>query len=63
MNFFSQFSESSDKGCLFLYKKGGKAVAFATVYFSFASSITGKVAVLNDLYTLPESRGQDSCIH
>lgn len=56
--FFSQFGEGSDKGCLFLYREQGKAVAFATVYFSFASSIIGKVAVLNDLYTLPDMRGK-----
>ncbi len=56
--FFSQFGESSDKGCLFLYRKEGKAVAFATVYFSYTTSITAKVAVLNDLYTLPDYRGQ-----
>jgi len=56
--FFSQFGEESDKGCLFLYRQDGQAVAFATVYFSFISSITAKVAVLNDLYTAPEYRGQ-----
>ena len=56
--FFSQFGEGSDKGCLFLYRKEGKAVAFATVYFSYTTSITAKVAVLNDLYTLPDYRGQ-----
>lgn len=56
--FFNQFGEESEKGCLFLYRQGGQAVAFATVYFSFVSSITAKVAVLNDLYTLPDYRGQ-----
>jgi ribosomal protein S18 acetylase RimI-like enzyme len=32
-------------------------VGFATLYFSFASSIAGKVGLLNDLYTLPDCRG------
>lgn len=31
-------------------------VGFATVYFSYASTITGKVAVMYDLYTLEEFR-------
>ena len=55
--FFAQFGESSELGCQFLFIESGKAVGFATIYFSFASSITSKVAVLNDLYTLPEYRG------
>ena len=37
--FFSQFSENSPLGCQFLYRLDGKAVGFATVYFSFSSSI------------------------
>lgn len=56
--FFSQFGESSPSGCLFLFRKAGKAIGFATVYFTFASTITAKVAVLNDLYTLPDYRGK-----
>jgi ribosomal protein S18 acetylase RimI-like enzyme len=55
--FFSQFGERSDLGCQFGYRVEQKMVGFATVYFSFASSIAGKVGVLNDLYTLPEYRG------
>ena len=57
--FFSQFSKDSNEGCLFLYRDtNGKAVAFATVYFSFVSSIPAKVGVMNDLYTMPEQRGK-----
>ena len=56
--FFSQFGKNSDKGCLFVYRKGSKLLGFATVYFSYSSTITSKVAVLNDLYTIEESRGQ-----
>ena len=55
-NFFSQFGPLSEKGCLFGYRKEGKLVAFATVYFSYASSIISKVAIMNDLYTLEEYR-------
>ena len=41
-----------------MFRQNRKAVAFATIYFSFTSSIPAKIATLNDLYTLPEARGQ-----
>lgn len=56
--FFSQFSENSPLGCQFLYRIDGKAVGFATVYFSFSSTLTKKVAILNDLFTLQSARGK-----
>jgi ribosomal protein S18 acetylase RimI-like enzyme len=56
--FFAQFGESSAVGCQFIYRESGKVIGFATVYFSFTSTITSKVAVLNDLYTVPNSRGK-----
>ena len=57
ISFFSQFGNDSDKGCLFLYRLDNKVVGFATVYFSYSSTIASKVAILNDLFTLPETRG------
>ena len=54
--FFSQFGPDDDKGCLFSYRIDDTIVAFATVYFSYTSSIASKTAVLNDLYTLPDKR-------
>lgn len=56
--FFSQFGYSSNKGCLFGYRLNGKFVAFATVYFCYASSIISKVGVMNDLFTSLEYRQQ-----
>ncbi len=57
--FFSQFSESGNDGCLFLYRNDeGVAVAFATVYFTFVSSIPARVGVMSDLYTAPGYRGK-----
>ncbi|MDF1628191.1 MAG: GNAT family N-acetyltransferase [Alcanivoracaceae bacterium] len=57
--FFSQFSESGNDGCLFLFRdEVGMPVGFATVYFTFVSSIPAKVGVMNDLYTLPTHRGK-----
>ncbi len=56
--FFSQFGPDSAHGCQFIISHDGAIAGFATVYFSFASSIIQKVAILNDLYTLPEFRGK-----
>lgn len=58
LNFFSQFGVSNPDGCQFVYRESGKVVGFATVYFTFASTIPAKVAVLNDLYTLSDCRGK-----
>ncbi len=56
--FFSQFGTDSLTGCQFLYRQDSEVVGFATVYFAYASTITAKVAILNDLYTLPNMRGK-----
>ena len=56
--FFLQFGMDTEKGCLFGYKNNNKFIAFATVYFTFSSTITSKVAVMNDLYVIKEFRGQ-----
>ena len=56
--FFERFNETSSEGCQFIYRENGQAVAFATVYFSYASSIVSKVAILNDVFTLPDFRGK-----
>ncbi|WP_045860579.1 GNAT family N-acetyltransferase [Teredinibacter purpureus] len=56
--FFSQFGESNSAGCQFLCRMSGQVVGFATVYFSFTSTIIRKVAVLNDLFVVPEHRGK-----
>jgi len=57
-DFFSQFGESSQQGCQFIFREDDKVLGFATVYFSFSSTIAEKVGVLNDLYTSPEARGK-----
>lgn len=55
--FFSQFGENNPSGCQFLYRQGNSVVGFATVYFTHSSTLPAKVAVLNDLFTIPEMRG------
>ena len=56
--FFSQFGESNLAGCQFIYRENNVVVGFATVYFTYASTITAKVAVLNDLYIISNARGK-----
>jgi len=56
--FFSQFGESIPAGCQFIYRDNGTVVGFATVYFTYTSTIAAKVAVLNDLYTVSSLRGK-----
>ncbi|EWH10461.1 putative acetyltransferase [Catenovulum agarivorans DS-2] len=55
--FFSKFCGSSEHGSQFLFRKEQEVAGFATVYFTFTSTITSKIAILNDLYTLPKFRG------
>lgn len=57
-SFFSQFGISSPFGCQFAFREAGKIVAFATVYFSFSSTRAEKIAILNDLFTQANYRGQ-----
>ena len=35
----------------------GRAVGFATIYWSFSTHATDRIAVMNDLFVLPETRG------
>lgn len=58
LEFFSQFGEHRPSGCQFIYREAGNVAGLATVYFSFTSTIIAKVAILNDLYTLPKYRGR-----
>ncbi|WP_460051849.1 GNAT family N-acetyltransferase [Sessilibacter sp. MAH2] len=58
--FFAQFGEANPAGCQFLYRDNetNRVLGFATVYLTFSSTIAAKVGVLNDLYTLAESRSK-----
>jgi len=58
-SFFSRFNTDNPFGRQFLFRTtDGIAAGFATVYFSFSSTLAAKVGVMNDLYTLPDYRGQ-----
>lgn len=54
--FFSQFCGGTAQGAQFLLRQSDRVIGFATVYFSFASTLTSKVAVLNDLYIEDDCR-------
>ena len=56
--FFSQFGENNPSGCQFLYRLNNCVAGFATMYFTYSSTLAAKVGVLNDLYTIPEMRGK-----
>ncbi len=56
--FFAQFGEGKPSGCQFAFRYIDEFVGFATVYFTYSSTIAEKVAVLNDLYVCPAHRGQ-----
>ena len=55
--FFRQFAHADSEACQFGFRQNGKIIAFATVYFTYVTSIAAKVGVMNDLYTAAESRG------
>jgi len=56
--FFARFSAHSPLGCQFAYRKQQQVIGFATVLFSYSSTLAAKVAILNDLYIAPEQRHQ-----
>lgn len=55
--FFSQFGENNPSGCQFLFRQDDSVVGFATVYFTYSSTLAAKVAIMNDLFTVPKMRG------
>jgi ribosomal protein S18 acetylase RimI-like enzyme len=55
--YFSRFVVENDRGVLHVAIDKEKAVGFSTIYFCYSSTLAEPVAVLNDLYVLPESRG------
>lgn len=50
--------ENEELGKLFLMRTQDKYVGFATIYYSFSTTIAEKVAILNDLYIEENHRRQ-----
>ena len=55
--FFSQFI-NSDQGVLHVYRCEDRAIGFSTIYQGYSSTRAESVAILNDLYVLPDFRGR-----
>ena len=54
------------EGVQLLARDNGKAVAFATIYWSWATTSASRIGVMNDLYVAPDARGSgaaDALIH
>ena len=44
-------------GVQLLARNGGEAVGFATIYWSWATTIASRIGVMNDLFVTPAARG------
>jgi len=49
---------NSKAGEIFVYTIDNQEVGFATLYYTFASTISSKIAILNDIYVTEECRGK-----
>lgn len=56
-SFFHKFLSPSEKGLLLGARIDGKLVGFATLYWTHSSIAATDIALLNDLYVDPASRG------
>ncbi len=55
---FSRFLDDHSQGVLFLARDQRAAIGVATLYFPFSSVRAGVQCLMNDLYVVPEARGQ-----
>jgi len=56
---FAQFIHDQTHGVQFLaLGDAGQALGFATLYFPMGSVTPGRYCLMNDLFTVPEARGQ-----
>ena len=46
------------EGVQLIARSDGRAVGFATIYWSWATTIAARIGVMNDLFVAPEARGQ-----
>ncbi|MED1471825.1 GNAT family N-acetyltransferase [Bacillus salipaludis] len=56
IHFLNEIYNDSTKGLQFVAEKDNKIVGFATLYFTFDSLKDKKIAVLHDLFVIPECR-------
>jgi GNAT superfamily N-acetyltransferase len=56
--FFSAFLDPSDRGTMLGAWGDGELLGYACLYWSFTSLIPAETVLMNDLYVVPEARGQ-----
>ncbi len=56
--FFGGFVAPSERGVLLGAWDGGELVGYACLYWTYTSLIPAEVVLLNDLYVVPEARGE-----
>ena len=55
-NFIKHILAHPEEGLIHVYLLKNKPVAFSTLYFTYSSTVSTKVGVLNDLYVDPDHR-------
>lgn len=55
--FFRRFLAPSDEGLLLGAWDGERLVGFATIYWTYSSTLPGDIALMNDLFVVEEARG------
>jgi GNAT superfamily N-acetyltransferase len=45
------------EGVQLIAREGGEAVGFATIYWSWATTIAARIGIMNDLFVAPSARG------
>lgn len=56
-SFFSRFLAPSEDGLLLGAWEGNELAGFATIYWTFSSTLATEVVLMNDLFVRPETRG------
>ena len=49
-------------GVQLLARNGGEAVGFATIFWSWATTIAARIGVMNDLFVAPAARGTGAAV-
>jgi ribosomal protein S18 acetylase RimI-like enzyme len=50
-------ADPAREGVQLIARSNGEAVGFATIYWSWATTIAARIGVMNDLYVAPTARG------
>jgi GNAT superfamily N-acetyltransferase len=56
--FFTGFLEPSERGTMLGAWRGGELLGYACLYWTYTSLIPAEIVLMNDLYVVPEARGE-----